>query len=125
MLIQTSSILQDSNSIFKNARAILSDGVALVTSESTATFYKSEFRNNTAPETGTLSVENNSIVTLNNTNFEQNYSKLGSSCVKAELSEMLVYESVFTSFNSTAIIMRNSEKSFKIQDSEFKQGGSF
>ena len=117
--------MQDSNSIFKNARAILSDGVALVTSESTATFYKSEFRNNTAPETGTLSVENNSIVTLNNTNFEQNYSKLGSSCVKAELSEMLVYESVFTSFNSTAIIMRNSEKSFKIQDSEFKQGGSF
>ena len=124
--IETRSIFEDINSIFRNAKAKEWDGVAIISNESTANFKNSKFINNTAPKTANLNVREDSTVNMTNVEFNESYSLTGSACIKSEQSRINIFESSFTLFQSTAILMQNSDslKMLLIEDSKFEHGGS-
>ena len=63
---------------------------------------------------------------MTNVEFNESYSLTGSACIKSEQSRINIFESSFTLFQSTAILMQNSDslKMLLIEDSKFEHGGS-
>ena len=124
LLIQTTSTFQDANSVFRDAKASLRDGVGIISGESIATFNNTQFIHNTAPTTANLGIENASEAKFSNTIFEDNSSKSGGSCIRSQGSSVSVMGSKFIDFADTAIVFVNSLTMLDVVDSEFNQGRS-